>query len=397
MTNKHDWTKYFSPGKFNVTSPRNLGSLTGANLHPIAIFGTWIRLRVASLRQKCNKLSHRFSIWRHRVPTKRPPMLLTAGCMALQLVFQVIMIAVICGLWHISQRDDGLAAVPDNDNASFDSTGFHPASIWSSSIVWATVPAWIISAYSSLWSAMLEALKKVQPTLELDRPNSTRRTSTVVWEAWKRKLLSIFGRKPSKPATTAPTRSTAKRTLLLDYGEWPVLNGLRAIKQGHVLLGIGMLLRVALWTASGLSAAIFAVAQVPRETEAGLYSDKFFDESLGWYEGKGTNYSSSTPALEMVGATLVRGAQNYSWTTDTHSFLPYFPTQKNGTGNYTFDTQAYWATVECNAKTEEDLARAGAIKLALEGDVSTTLPRFGSGSIRTAATSTSGSTSSTAP
>ncbi|KAJ4313315.1 hypothetical protein N0V84_009492 [Fusarium piperis] len=352
MTNNNDWKKYFP---------------LGAYLRPIAIFGTWIRLRVTSLRVKCNELSQRFSKWWHRVPTKRPPLLLTTGGMALQLFFQLVMIAVICGLWRISQRDNGLAAVPDNDNASFDSTGFHPASIWSSSIVWATVPAWIISAYSSLWSAMLEALKKVQPTLELDRPNSTRRSSIMVWEAWKQRLLSIFGRKPSPPPTV-PTRSTAKRTLLLDYGEWPVLNGLKAIKQGHVLLGIGMLLRVALWTASGLSAAIFAVAQVPQETEAGLYRDKFFDESLGWYEGKGSSYSSSTPALEMVSATLVRGAQNYSWTTDTHSFLPYFPTERNGTGNYTFDTEAYWATVECNAKTEEDLVRAGAIKLALEGD-----------------------------
>ncbi|KAM6527678.1 hypothetical protein FALCPG4_008727 [Fusarium falciforme] len=338
------------------------------NYFPPAIFGSWIRLRVTSLRLKCNELSRRFSKWRHRVPTKRPPLLLTTGGMALQLFFQLVMIGIICGLWHISQRDDGLAAVPDNDNASFDSTGFHPASIWSSSIVWATVPAWIISAYSSLWSAMLEALKKVQPTLELDRPNSTRRSSAVVWEAWKQNLLSIFGRKSNPRPTTARTRSTAKRTLLLDYGEWPVLNGFKAIKQGHVLLGIGMLLRVALWTASGLSAAIFAVAQVPRETETGLYSDKFFDEWLGWYEGKGANYSSSTPALEMVSATVVRGAQNYSWTTETHSFLPYFPTEKNATGNYTFDTESYWATVECNAETEEDLVRAGAITLALEDD-----------------------------
>ncbi|RSL43788.1 hypothetical protein CEP54_014939 [Fusarium duplospermum] len=335
---------------------------------PSAIFGSWIRLRVTSLRLKFNDLSRRFSKWRHRVPTKRPPLLLTTGGMVLQLFFQLLMIAVIGALWHISQRDNGLATVPDNDNASFDLKGFHPASIWSSSIVWATVPAWIISAYSSLWSAMLEALKKVQPTLELDRPNATRRSSAVVWEAWKQRLLSIFGRKPSSSPATTPTRSTAKRTLLLDYGEWPVLNGFKAIKQGHVLLGIGMLLRVALWTASGLSAAIFAIAQVPLATETSLYSDKFFDEWLGWDNGKGTSFSSSIPALEMVSATVVRGAQNYSWTTDTHSFLPYFPTEKNATGNYTFDTEAYWATVECNTQTEEDLVRADIIKLKVDDE-----------------------------
>ncbi|KAI8673264.1 hypothetical protein NCS55_00645600 [Fusarium keratoplasticum] len=346
MTSNTDWHKYFQP----------------------AIFGTWIRLRVASLWLKCNEFGRRFSKWRHRVPAKRPPLLLTTGGMALQLFFQLVMIVFICALWHISQRNNGLATVPDNDNASFDSKGFHPASIWSSSIVWATVPAWIISAYSSLWSAMLEALKKVQPILELDRPNATRHTSALVWETWKQRLLSIVGRKPSQPQMTTPTRSTAKRTLLLDYGEWPVLNGFKAIKQGHVLLGIGMLLRVALWTASGLSAAIFAVAQVPRETDTGLYSDKFFDEWLGWDEGRGSNTSSSIPAMEMVSATVLRGGQNYSWTTATHSFLPYFPIEKNASGNYTFDTEAYWATVECNAETEEDLVRAGALELALEED-----------------------------
>ncbi|RSL97653.1 hypothetical protein CDV31_012931 [Fusarium ambrosium] len=345
MANNTDWKKYI----------------------PSATFGSWIRLRVTSLRLKFNDLSRRFSKWRHRVPTKRPPLLLTSGGMILQLFVQLLMIAVICALWHISERDNGLATVPDNDNASFDSKGFHPASIWSSSIVWATVPAWIISAYSSLWSAMLEALKKVQPTLELDRPNATRRSSVVVWDAWKQRLFSIFGRQPTPSPSRVPTRSTAKRTLLLDYGEWPVLNGFKAIKQGHVLLGIGMLLRVALWTASGLSAAIFAVAQVPRESTTDLYRDKFFDESLGWYDGKGASYSSSVPALEMVSATVVRGAQNYSWTTDTHSFLPYFPTEKNATGNYTFDTEAYWATVECNAQTEEDLVRADVIRLDVDG------------------------------
>lgn len=368
MASNTGWHKYFPPGEFtNVTCSRNLGSLTGTYLRPIAIFGTWIRLRVTSLRLKCNEFGRRFSKWRHRVPTKRPPLLLTTGGMALQLFFQLVMIVFICALWHISQRNNGLATVPDNNNASFDSKGFHPASIWSSSIVWATVPAWIISAYSSLWSAMLEALKKVQPTLELDRPNVTRHSSALVRETWKQRLLSIFGRKPSPPQATPP-RSTAKRTLLLDYGEWPVLNGFKAIKQGHILLGIGMLLRVALWTASGLSAAIFAVAQVPRETDTGLYSDKFFDEWLGYDEGRGSNSSSSIPAMDMVSATVLRGGQNYSWTTETHSFLPYFPTEKNVSGNYTFDTEAYWATVECNAKTEEELARAGALELTHEDD-----------------------------
>ncbi|KAM0417010.1 hypothetical protein ACHAPT_012976 [Fusarium lateritium] len=279
------------------------------------------------------------------------------------------MITIICILWQKSQRNNGLVAVPDNDNASFDSDGFHSAPILSSSIVWATVPAWIISAYSSLWSAMLDALKKLQPTLELDKPNPTRRSRALVWGAWKQRLWSVFGRKPSSPPSPkTPARSTAKSTLLLDYGEWPVLNGIKAIRQGHVLLGIGMLLRVALWTASGLSAAIFAVAQVPRETDVGLYSDKFFDQWLGWDYNKGENFSSATPALEMVSATVVRGGQNYSWTTDTHSFLPYFPASKTGPGNYTFDTEAYWATAECSVATEEDLARAGAVQFDIYDD-----------------------------
>ncbi|KAF4462837.1 hypothetical protein FALBO_10350 [Fusarium albosuccineum] len=306
--------------------------------------------------------------WRRKVPPKRPPFLLTTRGMALQLCCQVVIIVTICGLWHKSNRDNGITTVGDSRNSYFDSAGFHAAPILSSSIVWATVPAWIISAYSSIWSAMLDALKKVYPMLELDKANMVRLPGAESLESlWKqfRQKLPVFS---ALPRSTPTDFSTAKHTLLLDYGEWPILNALKAIRVGHNLLGICLLLRAALWTAGGLTAAIFTVVPVPSETDVALYSDKFFDEWLGWKDGKGAGNSSLTPALDIVSATVLRNGENYPWTTDTHSFLPFFPASNNGSNNYTFDTEAYWATVECNVATEEDLERVGGVQLALQED-----------------------------
>ena len=132
---------------------------------------------------------------------------------------------------------------------------------------------------------------------------------------------------------------------------------------GHILLGICLLLRAALWTAGGLTAAVFAVVIVPFEVRVTLYSDKFFDEWLGFDSGKGVVNSSLLPALDIVSTTVVRDGEAYPWTTDTHSFLPFLPDSVSGPGNYTFDTEAYWATVECNTATVEDLVRVGGIQL----------------------------------
>ncbi|KAJ4265379.1 hypothetical protein NW762_004667 [Fusarium torreyae] len=293
--------------------------------------------------------------------------------MALQLFCQTVILLIICGLWHKSNHDNGIATVGDSQNASFDSTGFHPAPILSSSIIWATVPAWIISAYSSLWSAMIDALKKVHPILELEKAKVARQPGAKLfgglWNRFWQKLrfLSTSSRQsPHLPPSNPTTCSTVERVLLLDYGEWPIINGVKAIRVGHVLLGICMILRAALWTAGGLTAAMFAVVIVPSEKPVTLYSDKAFDEWLGWNYSKGTANSSLIPALDIVSATILRNGENYPWTTETHSFSPFLPTHPNGPSNYTFDTEAYWATVECKAATENDLVRVNGIHKTLQ-------------------------------
>ncbi|EWY94862.1 hypothetical protein FOYG_04015 [Fusarium oxysporum NRRL 32931] len=256
--------------------------------------------------------------------------------MALQLLCQFVLITTICALWHRSNTNNGHVTVGDNRDPSFDSRGFHPPPILNSSIVWATVPAWIMSAYSSLWSAMLDSLKKVYLLLELEKENQKHIP-----------FVEIL-------------------TLLLDYGEWPVINGIRAALVGHVLLGFCLLLRAGLWTAGGLTAAIFATALVPSETPATLYSTQYFDEYLGWNEGRGASNSSITPAFDIVSATVLRSVDDYLWTTETHSFLPFVPVNKNAPGNYTFKTEAYSSTVNCTIATEDDLVKIGGIRLDLE-------------------------------
>ncbi|GKU20718.1 unnamed protein product [Fusarium langsethiae] len=111
---------------------------------------------------------------------------------------------------------------------------------------------------------------------------------------------------------------------------------------------------------------MFVVVLVPAESRASLRSTHYFDEYLGWASGIGSNNSSLTPALDLVSATVLRDGEDYPWTTDAHSFLPYLPVSWDGPGNYSFDTEAYSATVECDVTTEEDLARGGGIRSVVE-------------------------------
>lgn len=310
--------------------------------------------------------------------SKRAPLLLTEGAILFQLSCQFAIIITLLTLLNRSNRDKGIATVEDSETSHYDARGFQSAPIFSSKIVWATVPAWIISAYSALWSAMLDSLKAVHTDLELNKGRQKPSGSKALGKLWqgiyqRLPLPSSWRRQsPSPSAQAAPVaRSTAKRTMLLDYGEWPVLNGFRAIWAGHIFLGICLWLRAALWTAGGLSAAIFDVAQVPFQTNVSLYSDTFFDEYLGFGAGDvNRKEEPPLPAFDMVSATLIRGGQNQSWTTGTHSFLPYLPSHiSSGLGNYTFDTEAYWASTDCVYYSGDRLRAEGLLEQALpEGE-----------------------------
>ncbi|KAG4268403.1 hypothetical protein FPRO04_12437 [Fusarium proliferatum] len=213
---------------------------------------------------------------------------------------------------------------------------------------------------------MLDSLKKVYLLLELDKEHQRPLPGVEFFkQAWRRRF---HHQSPHSQSTPQNKGSTIKKTLLLDYGEWPVINGFRAMRAGHVLLGMCLLLQAALWTAGGLTAAIFVTTLVPSETPATLYSIKSFDEHLGWDEGKGTGNSSVTPAFDIVSATVLRSGDSYPWTTDTHSFLPFVPVSKDFRGNYTFDTEAYSANVDCTIATEDDLIKIGGVSLNLEED-----------------------------
>ncbi|KAL5594834.1 hypothetical protein FOVSG1_008523 [Fusarium oxysporum f. sp. vasinfectum] len=211
---------------------------------------------------------------------------------------------------------------------------------------------------------MLDSLKKVYLLLELEKENQKHLPCVqILARFWERVSHHQSTQSQSTPQTK---HSTIGKTLLLDYGEWPVINGIRAVLVGHVLLGFCLLLRAALWTAGGLTAAVFATTLVPSETPATLYSTQYFDEYLGWDEGRGASNSSITPAFDIVSATVLRSGDDYPWTTETHSFLPFVPVHKNAPGNYTFKTEAYSSIVNCTIATEDDLVKIGGISLDLE-------------------------------
>ncbi|KAF5712267.1 hypothetical protein FMUND_8541 [Fusarium mundagurra] len=350
--------------RHNTTNQRSLKTLWAS----ISQFFRHVTASVLGIfKGILNTISDKYKAYKNRPRPQRPPLLLTGWGMILQLLCQAIIITTISVLWHISNANNGLATVGDNPDPSFDSRGFHAPPILSSSIVWAAVPAWIMSAYSSLWSAMLDSLKKVYLLLELDKEHQRPFPGVELFEKIWKKLFRH--QSPQSQSTPQSRGSTIEKTLLLDYGEWPVINAFRAMRTGHFLLGICLLLRAALWAAGGLTAAIFATTLVPSETPVTLYSTKGFDEYLGWDEGKGTGNSSVTPAFDIVSATVLRSGDNYPWTTDTHSFLPFTPVSKDFRGNYTFDTKAYSADLDCTVATEDDLVNIRGISLDLdEGD-----------------------------
>lgn len=106
---------------------------------------------------------------------------------------------------------------------------------------------------------------------------------------------------------------------------------------------------------------------MPFQTNVSLYSNTFFDEYLGFDEGDvNRKEEPPLPAFDMVSATLIRGGQNLSWTTGTHSFLPSLPSHiSSGLGNYTFDTEAYWASTDCVYYSGDRLRTEGLLEQAL--------------------------------
>ncbi|KAK0741353.1 hypothetical protein B0T18DRAFT_449732 [Schizothecium vesticola] len=328
---------------------------------------TAIRSLPDRIKQPLNDIQTRWN-------SKRRPLLLTEGGMLLQLSCQFAIIITLLMLLNKSNHKKGIATVRESEAPHYDARGFQSTPIFSLKIVWATVPAWIISLYSALWSAMLDSLKAVHTDLELNKsaqkPIPGIKALGKVWQSiYQRLPLPSSWRRqspPPSPQTASVVHSTAKRTMLLDYGEWPIYNGYKAMRTGHILLGVCLWLRAALWTAGGLSAAIFDVAEVPFQTGVRLYSDTFFDELLGFAEGDvDRRQEPPLPAFDMVSATLIRGGQNLSWTTGTHSFLPYLPLQISSPGNYTFDTEAYWASIDCDYYTGDKLRTEGFLEQAL--------------------------------
>jgi len=105
---------------------------------------------------------------------------------------------------------------------------------------------------------------------------------------------------------------------------------------------------------------------VPFQTGVSLYSGTFFDEELGFAEGdENRQQELLLPAFDLVSATLIRGGHNLSWTTGTHSFLPYLQSQVSSSGNYTFDTEAYWASIDCGYYSRDKLRTEGFLEQAL--------------------------------
>jgi len=162
----------------------------------------------------------------------------------------------------------------------------------------------------------------------------------------------------------AESAQTVKQTLLLEYKHIiPFVDPIKAVRNRHYLLAACMTLRIAIWAATGLSAAVFSVANVPVAANAEFTTSFFFDDVKG---GDRTVYSTK-PALDMVASNLLYNGSLLAWTTRNHSFLPFNLTSedraKNGPINITATTEAYSATLDCALFQADDFLSQGLLTM----------------------------------
>jgi hypothetical protein len=279
---------------------------------------------------------------------------LTIWGLSFHLLAQSAILVAISMLWHKSNINNGIVAVPDTPSASFDSTGFHGPRIWTSTLLWTTIPAWVMSLYSAFWSAMLDELKNCQSTIELRRSDKSRRVPPSFLPRWLCKVMGYHNQGGNLG------KASARHTILLDYRQViPVFDSFKAIRNRHFFLALCMAVKAALWGASGLSAAILTPATVPFGTPVQLVIKKAFDPDP--YVGVGPNSFSSRSALDIVSSAMNNNGSLFPWTSTTHSFLAFEADGDFPPGSITGMTKAYSASLECDVYSIEALLRMKAV------------------------------------
>jgi hypothetical protein len=296
------------------------------------------------------------------LPTKKAPFTLRLCGLLLLLAYEVLILIAISVLWILTARNNGFVDVPDTPTSVESFQNIHGAILWFYSLLWTSLPAFVVYMCAALFATTLTALEYCQPTIELrKRRNSGLKTpSNVSLESGC--MLPLCGKGAS---TSAPKKSTAKLTIMLDYGScWiPFQDTFHAFQNKHVLIGICTIVKWFFVMTGPLAAAIISIANVPSSGDVEVTINTFFDDKR--------NESSSQSAFESASAILLNGASPYPWTTNESSVVPFFASS-NLSGNLTADTRSYSASLDCQLINIDSLLGAGNITLEASSGGNTT-------------------------
>jgi hypothetical protein len=282
------------------------------------------------------------------VPDNEIPYLLTLPWLVFQFVCQLLLTGAVIGLLLLSDAKNGIATVEDPPSARFDSGGLQGGDIVFQGLYWTALPAWIVGAYGSLWSAAVDQLKDSQPTMELYKHE--RKTKP----RFRRMLPPTFGKRPAK--------STAEKTLWLDYGKYifPFHAIWIAFKNRHFLVAYCLFIKLAIFAVSGLSTFMHIPALVPHNTTA------YFNANIDFNEGLNTaiDQGQTLTAMEVVSSRFVHGGGPQPWTTADYAVLP-FELESDGIreGNMSTITKAYSSILQCDTFLRQDLINGGNVSI----------------------------------
>ncbi|KAM7197440.1 hypothetical protein V8F20_006585 [Naviculisporaceae sp. PSN 640] len=322
----------------------------------------------------------------HHAPKKTLPWPFRHVGINVHIALQVAIMSTIAGLWADSRRNYGIASVLPTPTSPFEG-GSSGVLLWTYSLLWTALPAFLMARYTEVFASTLTALKSVQIILEMCRPSPQLRETVCTKcnqvHQWRWKWVPLPLVLKYRHLAKLPRRPKANpgETILLDYDSIaysiPIWNSWRSYKNHHYLLSLCMFVKFLLTLTGGLAAAILAVANVGLESTVPLRRPADLD---GWALSLSSTSASLRPATDVVSATVNNGADLIPWTTATHAFRPfYYDTQGNSDRsryNLTGFTSGYSATLDCKLLDPVALSAANGItmkgKVGQDGQVTVT-------------------------
>jgi hypothetical protein len=243
----------------------------------------------------------------------------------LLLFVEVDIILIISILLGLSLSRSGFVTIKDQ-TTSFDIAGVHFSSLWSIGLLWTAFPALLMTLFRFYWDAIVSAFADESPYSELRKAEGC----------------------------------SAKASILLDYRTYPSFySWVFAFKNGHVLLGVSMLLSFLVSIILvPLSARLFAPDNVNVSTQAPMSINTVYNA---------TRLNASIdykPIFDSVSVARIHDASPPSWTDGEFAFPAFSLAEKNpgsmNASELSLKVTAYSAYLDCKTLSEFSTTRTNA-------------------------------------